>query len=277
MKRLVLVDGNALLHRAYHATPPFTTSKGELVNAVYGFSSMILKVISELHPEYLTIAWDEKGPTFRHQAYTQYKATRVATDEGLSGQYKRVHEIVHAFNIPEFKLAGYEADDLIGTLAKQTEKVSDLETIIVTGDRDIMQLIDEKIKVFMPKKTLSDVGLYGIEEFVAKYGFFPKQLTDYKGLAGDASDNIPGVPGIGDVTATKLIHQFGSIEDIYRVENLKTLPERTQTLLSEGAESAVMSKKLATLDLEAPIKLNLKACIVHDFDKEEVVKLFEEL
>ncbi|MDO8576806.1 MAG: DNA polymerase I [Candidatus Daviesbacteria bacterium] len=277
MKRLVLVDGNALLHRAYHATPPFTTTKGELVNAVYGFSAMILKVISELHPEYLAIAWDEKGPTFRHQAYTQYKATRVATDEGLLSQYKRVHELAKAFNIPEFKLAGFEADDLIGTLAKQTEIETDLETIIVTGDRDIMQLINQKIKVFMPKKTLADVGLYGLEEFVAKYGFSPKQLIDYKGLAGDASDNIPGVAGIGDVTATKLIHQFGLIEDIYKAENLNTLPERTQKLLSEGAESAVMSKKLATLDLEAPIKLNLKECIVHDFDKEKVVKLFEEL
>ncbi len=277
MKRLVLVDGNALLHRAYHAVPPFTTSKGELVNAVYGFSSMILKVISELHPEYLAIAWDEKGPTFRHQAYTQYKATRAVTDEGLLSQYKRVHEIVKAFNIPEFKVAGYEADDLIGTLAKQTEIETNLETVIVTGDRDIMQLIDQKIKVFMPKKTMADVGLYGLEEFVAKYGFFPKQLTDYKGLAGDASDNIPGVPGIGDVTATKLIHQFGTVEDIYKPENLKTLPERTQTLLSEGAESAVMSKKLATLNLEAPIKLNLKECIVHDFDREKIVNLFEEL
>ncbi len=277
MKRLVLVDGNALLHRAYHATPPFTTSKGELVNAVYGFSSMILKVISELHPEYLAIAWDEKGPTFRHQAYTQYKATRGPADDGLSGQYKRVHEIVHAFNIPEFVLSGFEADDLIGTLAKQAEKEPDLETVVTTGDRDIMQLINEKIKVFMPKKTLSDVGLYGIEEFVAKYGFFPKQLIDYKGLAGDASDNIPGVAGIGDITATKLIHQFGTVEDIFKAENLKTLPERTQTLLSEGAESAVMSKKLATLDLDAPIKLDLKACVVHDFDKDKVVKLFEEL
>ncbi|OGE18780.1 hypothetical protein A3D83_02775 [Candidatus Daviesbacteria bacterium RIFCSPHIGHO2_02_FULL_41_10] len=281
MKRLVLVDGNALLHRAYHATPPFTTAKGELVNAVYGFSSMILKVISELHPEYLAIAWDEKGPTFRHQAYTQYKATRAATDEGLLSQYKRVHELAKAFNIPEFKLAGFEADDLIGTLAKQAEKLEirnlKLEIIVVTGDRDIMQLIDENIKIFMPKKTLADVGLYGLEEFVAKYGFFPKQLTDYKGLAGDASDNIPGVAGIGDVTATKLIHQFGSIEDIFKAENLKTLPERTQTLLSEGAESAVMSKKLATLDLKAPIKLDLKACVVQDFDKEKVVKLFEEL
>jgi|Napbiome12C3dose_1001474.scaffolds.fasta_scaffold00012_55 DNA polymerase I-like protein with 3'-5' exonuclease and polymerase domains len=277
MQRLVLVDGNALLHRAYHATPPFTTSKGELVNAVYGFSSMILRVISELHPEFLAIAWDEKGPTFRHQAYTQYKATRGPADDGLSGQYKRVHEIVHALNIPEFKLSGFEADDLIGTLAVQAAKDSDLEIIIVTGDRDIMQLIDKRVKVFMPKKTLSDVGLYGIEEFVAKYGFFPKQLIDYKGLAGDASDNIPGVSGIGDVTATKLIHQFGSVEEIYKESNLKSLPQRMQTLLSEGAESAVMSKKLATLDLKAPIKLDLKQCIVHDFDKDKVIKLFEEL
>ncbi len=281
MKRLVLVDGNALLHRAYHATPPFTTSKGELVNAVYGFSSMVLKVIDELKPDYLAVTWDEKGPTFRHQAYTQYKATRGPADEALSGQYKRVHEVVKAFNIPEFKLAGFEADDLIGTLAVQATKLPTtnykLQTIIVTGDRDIMQLINERIKVFMPKKTLSDVGLYGEEEFVAKYGFMPSQLVDYKALAGDQSDNIPGVAGIGDVSATKLIHQFGPIEEIYKVENLKTLPERMQTLLSEGAESAVMSKKLATLDLKAPIKLDFAACVVHDFDKDKVVKLFEEL
>lgn len=276
VKRLVLVDGNALLHRAYHATPPFTTSQGELVNAVYGFSSMLLRVISDLHPEYLAITWDEKGPTFRHQAYTQYKATRGPADDGLSNQYKRVHEVVHAFNIPEFSLAGYEADDLIGTLALQASG-RDLETVVVTGDRDIMQLIDKKIKVFMPKKTLNDVGLYGVEEFVARYGFFPKQLVDYKGLAGDASDNIPGVNGIGEVTATKLIHQFSTIEEIYKEENLKTLPQRMQMLLSDGAESAVMSKKLATLDLKAPIKLGLEKCIVHDFGKEKVIKLFEQL
>src|SRR3989344_4978078 len=285
MKRLVLVDGNALLHRAYHAVPPFTTSKGELVNAVYGFSSMILKAISELVPQFIAVAWDEKGPTFRHQAYTQYKATRGPADDGLSGQYKRVHEVVHAFNIPEFRLSGYEADDLIGTLTVQARKLKivrqladcKLEIIIVTGDRDIMQLIDKNIKVLMPKKTLQDVGLYGLEEFVAKYGFFPKQLIDYKGLAGDASDNIPGVAGIGDVTATKLIHQFETIEGIYKPENLKTLPARTQALLAEGAESAVMSKKLATLDLKAPIKLDLGKCKVHDFDREKVVQLFEEL
>jgi len=277
MKRLVLVDGNALLHRAYHATPPFTTSKGELVNAVYGFSAMILKVMDELKPDYLAIAWDEKGPTFRHQAYAQYKATRGPKDDALSNQYKRVFEITKVFNIAEFKLSGFEADDLIGTLAKQAEKLKDLETIVVTGDRDIMQLISPKLKVFMPKKTLVDVGLYGEEEFAAKYGFSPIQLIDYKALAGDASDNIPGVNGIGDISATKLIHQFGSVENIYKPENLKTLPERMQTLLAEGAEEAVMSKKLARLDLEAPIKLDLKACVTHDYKIEKIRDLFEEL
>lgn len=277
MTRLVLIDGNALLHRAYHAVPPFTTSKGELINAVYGFSSMILKSLHDLKPDFIAVAWDEKGPTFRHQAYTQYKATRGPADDGLSSQYKRVHEIVDVLNIPEFSVSGYEADDLIGTLALQAEKEKNLDIIILTGDRDIMQVIDERIKILMPKKTLSDVGLYGVEEFVARFGFMPKQIIEYKALAGDASDNIPGVAGIGDVSATKLIHKFETIEKIYQPENLQTLPERMQKLLAEGAESAVMSKTLATLDLYAPIKLELDKCIVHDYDHQKAVKLFEEL
>lgn len=277
MKRLVLVDGNALLHRAYHATPPLTTSKGELVNAVYGFTSMLLRSIEELKPDFIAVAWDKKDPTFRHQAYTQYKATRSPMEDGLSGQYERVFEIADALNIPEFSLSGYEADDLIGTLAKQAVEIKNLEIIIVTGDKDIMQLIDKHIKVLMPKKSLSDIGLYGEEEFVTRFGFEPERLVDYKGLAGDASDNIPGVPGIGDVTATKLIQQFETVEKIYKPENLKTLPERTQKLLAEGAESAVMSKQLATIETNAPIRLELGKCRVHDFDKEKVVSLFEEL
>ena len=271
---MILIDGNALLHRAYHATPPFTTSKGELVNAVYGFSSMLLKALNEFEPDYMIITWDEKGPTFRHQAYTQYKATRVETDEALSNQYGRVHQLAKAFNVAEFSLAGFEADDLIGTLAKQAKN---LEVIILTGDHDIMQLIDKNIKVMMPRKTIQDVGLYGEEEFVARYGFVPVQLVDYKALAGDQSDNIPGVSGIGEVSATKLIHQFGTIEEIFKPENLKTLPERMQKLLSEGSEDAVMSKKLATLDTNAPIKLDLEKCRVDGFNKDQVVKLFEEL
>lgn len=277
MKRLVLVDGNALLHRAYHATPPLTTSKGELVNAVFGFTSMLLRGITDLKPDYIAVAWDLKAPTFRHQQYTQYKATRGPTDDGLTSQYERVHEVVDALNIPEFSLAGYEADDLIGTLAMQAKEEKGVEVIIITGDRDIMQIIDEDIKILMPKKTLQDVGLYGIEEFQARFGFAPKQLIEYKALAGDQSDNIPGVPGIGEVTATKLIKEFGTIEKMYLPKNLNTLPERTQKLLAEGAESAAMSKGLATLDLNAPIKLDLSKCVVSDYDPNKAAALFEEL
>lgn len=277
MKKLVLVDGNALLHRAFHATPPLTTSQGELVNAAFGFTSMLLRGIQELKPDYIAIAWDMRSPTFRHQAYNQYKATRTPMDESLSGQYTRVHQITEALNIPEFMLSGYEADDLIATLSKQSSKEKNLETVVITGDRDIMQLISSKTKVLMPKKTLSDIGLFGVEEFVAKYGFEPKQLVDYKALAGDASDNIPGVQGIGDVTATKLIQKFSSIEAIYNPQNLKTLPQRTQTLLAEGAESAAMSKELATLDTNAPIKLDLPSCVVHSYDQSRAKSLFEEL
>src|SRR3989344_580930 len=221
MKRFVLVDGNALLHRAYHATPPLTTSKGELVNAVFGFTNMILKSWDDLKPDFMAIAWDRKAPTFRHQAYTQYKATRGPMDESLGNQYDRVHEVIKAFGIPEFGLDGYEADDLIGTLARQAAELGrDIETIVLTGDRDIMQIIDKTTRILMPKKTLSDVGFYGEAEFEEKYSFKPIQIIDFKGLSGDASDNIPGVAGIGAVTATKLIKQFVSVEKIYKPENL---------------------------------------------------------
>jgi 5'-3' exonuclease len=225
MKRFVLVDGNALLHRAFHATPPLTTSKGELVNAVYGFTNMLLRSWDDLKPDYMAIAWDKKAPTFRHQEYTQYKATRGPADETLSSQYDRVHEVVKALEVPEFGLNGYEADDLIGTLARlSVEQEPEIEVIILTGDRDIMQTINGQVKVLMPKKTLSDVGLYGIQEFIDRFGFQPIQMIEYKALAGDASDNIPGVPGIGDVSATKLIKQFGAIEEIYKPENVRSFP-----------------------------------------------------
>lgn len=276
MKRLVLIDGNALLHRAYHATPALTTSKGELVNAVYGFSSMLLKALDELTPDYLVVTWDMKAPTFRHSQYEAYKANRGPADESLSLQYDRVHQVIAAFNIPEFRLPGFEADDLVGALANQaTQLQKALQVIIMTGDRDIMQLINSRIKVLMPRKTINDVRLYGVEEFVARYGFPPKQLTDYKGLAGDPSDNIPGVKGIGDVTATKLIQEYETVEKLYK--NLKHLPQKIQTLLQAGKEDALLSKRLATIETDIPIKLDLKKCIVAEFDPDEVKELFEEL
>ncbi len=276
MKRLVLVDGNALLHRAYHATPPLSTTSGELVNAVYGFTSMLLKAMEELHPDYICVAWDMRAPTFRHEAFEGYKANRKRADDALVAQYDRVHEVVGALNIPEFKLPGFEADDLVGTLAKQAaKKEKAMEIIVVTGDRDMMQLIDDRTKVFMPKKTIQDVGMYGEMEFAARFGFAPINLVDYKGLAGDASDNIPGVPGVGEVTATKLIQQYRDLEGVYK--HLDEYPERLRKLLEEGKESAFQSRKLATLETDVPIKLDFPACRVHDFDREKVKKLFEEL
>lgn len=276
MKTLVLVDGNALIHRAYHATPPLTTSKGELINAVYGFTLLILKAIEDLTPNYLAVAWDLKGPTFRHNAYENYKSNRGPADEALSNQYDRVHEVIKALSIPEFKLPGFEADDLIGALAVQAvKKERNLEVIILTGDRDIMQLINARVKVLMPKKTIQDVGLYGMEEFIARFGFNPENLIDYKALAGDASDNIPGVTGIGDITATKLIQQYSTLEDTYK--HLRDLPESLRKKLEEGRESAIKSKQLATIETEIPIKLDLQDCQTHEFDRNKVTQLFEEL
>ncbi len=274
MKRLVLVDGNALLHRAYHATPPLSTSKGLLVNAVFGFTSIFLKALDNLKPDYVVVAWDKRAPTFRHEQYEHYKATRKQADDALVNQYEIVDKVLKSLDVPEFSLPGFEADDLIGALAKQAEK-KDLETIILTGDRDIMQLINKNTKVLMPRKTINDVGLYGEEEFALRFGFEPKQLIEYKGLAGDQSDNIPGVSGIGEVTATKLIQKYQNLEGVYN--HLEDLPERMRNLLEAGREQALMSRKLATIECEVPINLDLEKSKIHSFDKEEAKKVFEEL
>lgn len=272
MSKLVLVDGHALFHRAFHAMPPLTTSKGELVNAVFGFTSMLLRVLSDIKPEYAVVAFDTKAPTFRHSEYTGYKAHRIAAPEEMHQQLPRIKEVVDSLNIPIFTLEGYEADDVIGTLAYQAVNQ---EVFIVTGDRDALQLVNSHIKAYMPGKSLSDIVIYDGQKFEEKYGFSPKQLIDYKALVGDPSDNIPGVMGIGEVGATKLIQEFGSVEKIY--QNLAKIPEKISQKLAEGSESAVLSKKLATIDTQAPIQLDLKKCILSDYDHQKAIKLFEEL
>jgi DNA polymerase I-like protein with 3'-5' exonuclease and polymerase domains/5'-3' exonuclease len=277
VKQLILVDGHALFHRAYHAMPALTTSKGELVNAVYGFTAMLLRVIEDVGPEYIVVTFDTATPTFRHQEYTAYKANRTAAPDGLHEQLPRVKEVVEALNIPIFELPGFEADDLIGTLARQATEngIADLEVYIVTGDRDAIQLVTDRVKVYTPGKSLSDVILFDEKKVSEKYGFAPKQLVDYKALAGDSSDNIPGVRGIGEVSATKLVQQYGSVEEVYK--HLDELPERQQKLLAQDSESAVLSKKLATIDVQVPIQLDLEKCSVRDYDKDQVVTLFTEL
>lgn len=277
MSKLVLVDGHAVFHRAYHALPPLTTSKGELVNAVFGFTSMLLKAIQEIKPEYIAVTFDRAEPTFRHQEYTGYKAQRGAAPDELHEQMPRVKDVLNTLNIPIFEIAGYEADDIIGTLVKQATEngIPDLEVIIVTGDRDTFQLLRPRVKVFTPGKSFSDVIYYDEKSAKEKYSLEPIQIIDFKALAGDSSDNIPGVRGIGEVTAKKLIQEFDSVEGIYK--NLDKIPEKTRKLLEEDAEAAVLSKRLATIDVNAPIKLDLEKCVLHDYDKNAAQKLFLEL
>jgi len=280
---LVLFDGNAVVHRAYHALhqpgrqPLMVSKTGEVVSAVYGFTSMLLKVISELKPTHCAIAFDMKGPTFRHDMFDQYKAQRPETPEELVGQMGRVRQLVETFNIPVFELEGYEADDILGALSRQAGEQG-IDTVIVTGDADAMQLVSPAVRVLYPRpgKTFSDTVLYDEAAVVDKYGIKPEQVADYKGLVGDASDNIPGVPNIGKVTAVKLLQQFGSIEQIYdRIDEVA--PVRIQTILRENEAIARQSKELATIDVRTPVALNLDDCRVSRYERSRVTELFREL
>src|SRR3989344_5599255 len=211
MNRLVLIDGNAVLHRAYHALPPLTAPDGSIVNAVYGFASILFKLHHDLAPTHLAVAFDRPKPTFRKKLFADYQAKRPEMDKELVGQIEKVHELVRAFGIPIYEVDGYEADDVLGTIAKQTKE----EVIIVTGDRDLLQLVNDRVKTYMPIKGLSEAKLYGVVEARERLGVNPTQISDFKALAGDASDNYPGVAGIGPKTAVELLSQFRTVEEIY--------------------------------------------------------------
>ena len=275
---LVLFDGNALIHRAFHALPPLTVSKtGETVGAVYGFALMLLKVINELKPTHYAIAFDMKGPTFRHELFDQYKAQRPPTPDELVNQLGRVRQLVEAFHIPIFELEGYEADDLLGALSQQASD-KDIDTIIVTGDADTMQLVSPRVKVLYPKPRggFSNTLLYDEAAVGEKYGVKPEQIADLKGLAGDPSDNIPGVAGIGAKTAVKLIQQFGSIEQIYEHIDQVT-PPKLQALLKENEAVARQSQELATIVTKMPVSLNPDDCQISHYDRSKVTELLREL
>lgn len=273
-KILVLLDGNALIHRAYHALPPLTTKNGETVQAVYGFTMTLLSVLEKFHPEYIAATFDLEGGTFRDDLYTEYKATRTAAPDDLYAQIPRVKDMVRAFNIPIYEKEGYEADDCVGTLARQAEKEG-IQVIIVTGDSDELQLVTKDVKVFMLRKGIKDIALYDEEAVQKKYGFGAKQIPDYKGLAGDSSDNIPGVAGVGAKTATDLLQTFGTLENIY--EHLDEVKESVRKKLIADKKNAFLSKELGTIHLEAPVRLDLVACVAKDYDKSVVTKMFQEL
>ncbi len=281
MRRIIVIDGNAIIHRAYHAIPPLTTKDGKMVNAVYGFTSMLLKVWKDLQPDCIAVTFDMAGPTFRHEQYKEYKATRVKADQALYDQIPLVHEVVESFSLPIYEKKGYEADDVIGTIAKSFEKDKDMEVFIVTGDMDTLQLVSHNVKVYTLRKGISDIVIYDVAAVKARFGFGPEKMIDYKALRGDTSDNIPGVPGIGEKTAMDLILKFGSLENIY--EQLKNKEKIAEELkpgvikkLTEGEDSAKMSKELSTIDCAVPdLKFDFKHCEIKDFDKEKITHLFQ--
>lgn len=263
MRKLILIDSNALVHRAFHALPPTLTSpKGVMTNAVYGFTSVLIKMIKDLKPDYIAATYDLAGPTFRHEEFEDYKAHREKAPNELYAQIPLTKDVLRAFGIPIYEKQGFEADDLIGALAELGKKEKDLQVVIVTGDMDTLQLVDgNKVVVFTLRKGLTDTITYNEEEVIKRYGIKPEQVIDFKGLKGDPSDNIPGVPGVGDKTASSLIQEFGSMEKLYqKIESkdkkLKLSPKLIEKLI-ENKDQAFFSKKLSTIIRNVDINFNL--------------------
>lgn len=312
LARLVLIDGNAILHRAFHALPPLTDPDGHVVNAVYGFTTMLIRIINDLKPTNIAVCFDRPKPTFRKKLYEGYQAKRPEMDESLVPQIQMVHELLEAFHIPMYEMDGFEADDVIGTLVK---RVSDEHLIkeprdkhvmscahhvppsrvhhvssscahpvdqvtIVTGDKDLLQLVDSNTNVYMPTKGLSEAKLYGKKETKEKMGVDPVQIPDFKALAGDQSDNYPGIEGIGPKTAVMLLEKTKSIDRLY--QQLKTgdhlgLSDTLLTKLTEGEESARLSHQLATIKTDVPIAFHLKDTKLPEIPSKEAITFLEKL
>lgn len=248
---LLLIDGHAILHRAFHALPPLTNSAGQQTNAVYGFTTMLLNLIQTLKPTHLAVAFDLPTPTFRMQIWTQYQEKRPEMQSDLADQIPLVHELLDALGIPYFEVPGYEADDVIGTLSK-----NDGDVAIVTGDRDMFQLINDHVKVVVPIKGLSQTKTYSSELVEEEFGVKPSQWVDVKALKGDSSDNYPGVAGIGPKTAQDLIAKYETLENLYK--HIDELPLKVKLKLANGVEMAGLSQKLAKIATDVPLKFNLE-------------------
>ncbi|MEK7108961.1 MAG: DNA polymerase [Patescibacteria group bacterium] len=268
-KRLVILDTHAILHRAYHALPDFSSSKGEPTGALYGLVSMLVRIITDLRPDYIAAAFDLPGPTFRDAAYKEYKGTRAKTEDALIHQIKRSRDVLGAFGVPLYDAEGFEADDVVGTIVEQMKKEKDLDLIIASGDMDTLQLIDDKrVRVYTLRKGLTDTVMYDEAGVVERYGFGPSAVPDLKGIAGDASDNIKGVPGVGEGSALKLLQTYGTLEKIYaaikkegvdKVAEKAAVQKRFVQLMAGNKEEAQFSKMLATIRRDAPVDFKLPA------------------
>lgn len=272
--KLILVDGNAIVHRAFHALPPLTNKQGVMTNAVYGFFSMLLKVVGDLRPEHLVVTFDRAAPTFRQELFVGYQAQRPKMVDELSNQFKILHQILENAKFKIFEVDGYEADDLIGTLSKQAVDKFEEDVIILSGDRDLLQLVNHRVMEMAPIVGVTKMILFNEERVRDKYGLEPYQIVDYKSLVGDASDNYPGVSGIGPKTASGLINKFGSLEGIY--DHLAEINPKLSEKLATDAEQAALAKKLATIALDAPIHYMQDECKTEDIDNKSLLKSFKE-
>jgi DNA polymerase-1 len=252
--KLLLIDAFAVIHRAYHAIPPFTTKNGDQVNAVYGFLSIFLKAVREIEPTHMAVAFDTDQPTKRHEVFKEYKAQRPKMPDTLAIQLPYIVEALKILKVPMLALPGYEAEDLIGTVIKKVGKSVDV--VILTGDLDLLQLIDGNVTVFAMRRGLSDVKIYNRAKMKEDWGIDPEQWADMKAFKGDASDNIPGVPGIGEKTAVDLVKQFRSVEGV--IEAMDKIPDKIRTKIEPYSGELLATKSLVTIDSTAEFPFELK-------------------
>jgi DNA polymerase I len=270
----MLLDGFGLVYRGYYALPPLTTSKGELVNGAFGFCSIVLRGFADLKPDYVAVAFDLAGPTFRHEQYADYKATRTKMPDDLADQFPKVREVVKALRIPTYELQGFEADDVIGTLTVQAE-ARELETTIVTVDLDMLQLVTDRTTLMTTRSGVENTVTYDTARIHERFNLRPDQMIDYKALKGDPTDNIPGVPGVGEKTASKLIAQFGDLDTLFaRLDEVT--PEKLREKLREHREQVFQGRDLSTIVRDLPVTLDLDAARLDDYDRDTVIRLFRE-
>ena len=277
MKRLIIIDGNAIVHRSYHALPPLKTKKGELVNAIYGFLLAFFKAVKDFNPDYIVATFDLPAPTFRHKKYKLYKANREKAPDDLYTQIPKIKDILKEFGVEIFEKKGFEADDLIGTISKLAPRKQihpRIESIILTGDLDALQLVNKNTKVNALRKGVKDTVLYDEEGVKERYdGLIPNQLVDYKALRGDPSDNIPGVNGIGEKTAISLIKEYGSLDNVYK--NVSKVKGSVKDKLIGCKEQAYVSQMLARINQDVSIDFDLEKCAWKGYNKDKVTKVLE--
>jgi DNA polymerase-1 len=274
-ERLMLLDGYGLVYRGYFALPPLTTARGELVNGAFGFSSIVLRGFADLQPDYVAVSFDLPGKTFRHEQFAEYKATRQKMPDDLRDQFPKVREIVKALRIPVYEMQGYEADDVIGTITRQTEANENLETTIVTVDLDMLQLVTPRTSLMTTRSGVENTVIYDVARIDERFGLRPDQMIDYKALKGDPTDNIPGVPGVGEKTAAKLIREFATLDALYdRIDEVK--PDKLRDKLVEHHDQVLVGRELSRIVRDLPITLDLDAARLGDYDRDTVVRLFRE-